>query len=98
MPKPRPCPTCRGYRERGYQPKCVCFADRPDPELRPRDGWAYVGCRECGNVTTVPLDRVDEPPFCAHSGTMISWRASHPDTTPPWTPMVRVRVSPTKGP
>lgn len=65
--------------------------------IRPRDGWAHVGCPACGMVTTVPLDRLEPPPWCVHNGTTIVWRDPHPTTQEgahPWRRTVRVRVTP----
>lgn len=69
--------------------------------LQPRSGWGYVGCPTCGNVTTVPLDRVELPPWCVHNGSTIIWRAPHPETQAnpvlAWTRMVRVQVQRLEG-
>lgn len=59
------------------------------------DGWQYVGCPTCGNVTTVPLDRAEPPPWCVHNGGTIVWREPHAATQAgptAWTRTVRVSV------
>lgn len=63
--------------------------------LRPRDGWVHVGCPDCGMVTTVPLTRMEPPPWCVHSGTTIVWNDPNPApgcVARPWTRTVRVVV------
>lgn len=62
--------------------------------ISPKAGWEYVGCPFCGYVTTVPLDRLEEGPYCVHNGGTTTWKPSHPGTQPPFTQMVRVTVEP----
>lgn len=69
--------------------------------IRPRDGWAHVGCPACGMVTTVPLDRLEPPPWCVHNDRTVVWRNPHPTTQDgahPWRRTVRVRVTPDNHP
>lgn len=64
--------------------------------LHPRDGWDYVGCQTCGNVVTVPSDRLaeEDTPWCVHSGNTYTWRLIQtPGDMPRWTRMVRVDVN-----
>lgn len=64
--------------------------------IEPKEGWAYVGCPHCGHVTTVPLDRLEPPPWCVHNGGTVVW--TDPDvytqaSVRAWTRTVRVHVS-----
>ena len=61
------------------------------PEGRPPDGFAYVGCPDCGRVMTVPLDEDELEPWCIHHESKYSWRPPEAPETD-WTQMVRVRV------
>lgn len=59
----------------------------------PREGWEYVGCPTCGNVTTAPIERDEAEglPYCVHNGVVISWlTVQHPFAITGWTRMVRV--------
>ena len=59
--------------------------------IRPPEGWDYVGCRTCGFVTTVPLERIEPAPWCVHNGSITTWK--EPVIAVDWTRMMRVRVN-----
>lgn len=64
-------------------------------ELKPPEGRVYVGCEQCGMVTTVILASGEELPWCLHHETQYSWRGPSTATqrTPrAWKQMVRVLV------
>ena len=43
--------------------------------MAPPEGSAYVGCPDCGNVTTVPSDGTpDDMPWCPHHDGRVLWR------------------------
>lgn len=66
----------------------------PRQRIDPPGDWRHVGCPNCGRVTTVPLDRLETPPWCVHNGNIV-WREPAPETqTGPnaWTRTVPVVV------
>ena len=60
--------------------------------VSPPEGQSYIACRECGNVTTAPTERVvtEGLPYCVHSGTSIAWKDPYAITG--WTRMVPAQV------
>lgn len=56
--------------------------------IKPREGWAHVGCADCGHVDLWPASR-SEWPICTHTGRVV-WGIE--DESDRWTLMVPVRV------
>lgn len=60
--------------------------------LQPKEGWAHVGCPDCGAIFMLPMTLEERPAWCVHHNGIYSWSAAAAEGSG-WTQMVHVTVA-----